>query len=103
MNHPIIVNTEETLSDKGAQICNGRVVKEGTLLYSFKLSIGKVAFACTDLFTNEAIAGLTPKDDGASGYFEKRGVQGFMMFWFLWRGVPGSRCRGSAGLRTRGR
>lgn len=30
---------------------------------SFKLSIGKVALAGVDLYTNEAIAGLIPKDN----------------------------------------
>lgn len=62
MNNPIIISTDETLSDKGAQICSGRMIEKGTLLYSFKLSIGKTAFTGTDMFTNEAIAGLTPKD-----------------------------------------
>ena len=62
MNNPIIVSTDETLSDKGAQICSGRMIEKGTLLYSFKLSIGKTAFTGTDMFTNEAIAGLIPKD-----------------------------------------
>lgn len=32
-------------------------------MYSFKLTIGKTAFAGTDLYTNEAIAGLVPKKD----------------------------------------
>lgn len=32
------------------------VVKKGSLLYSFKLSVGQVSFAKKDLFTNEAIA-----------------------------------------------
>ena len=59
----IVCETEETLSDVGAKICQGRLLKKGTLLYSFKLTIGKTAFAGVDLYTNEAIVGLIPKSD----------------------------------------
>lgn len=59
-NDPIIT-TSETLSDKGYAMCKGRLLARGTLLYSFKLTIGKTAFAGVDLITNEAIAGLTAK------------------------------------------
>lgn len=59
----IVVKTSETLSDEGAKICQGRLLEKGTLMYSFKLTIGKTAFAGTDLYTNEAIAGLVPKKD----------------------------------------
>jgi type I restriction enzyme S subunit len=47
--------TPEAISDAKAQI-----IPKGSLLYSFKLSIGKVAFAETDLYTNEAIACFLP-------------------------------------------
>lgn len=33
---------------------------KGSLLYSFKLSIGQVSFASSDLYTNEAIASFVP-------------------------------------------
>ena len=59
----IVVNTDETLSDEGAKICQGRLLEKGTLMYSFKLTVGKTAFAGIDLYTNEAIAGLIPKKD----------------------------------------
>lgn len=36
------------------------MIRKGTTLLSFKLSIGKVAIAGVDLYTNEAIAGLEP-------------------------------------------
>ena len=35
-----------------------RIVEEGTVLLSFKLTVGRVAIADTDLVTNEAIAHL---------------------------------------------
>ena len=62
LKNEYIYNTEETISDEGAKVCKGRLLKQGTLLYSFKLSIGKAAFAGVHLYTNEAIAGLIPKD-----------------------------------------
>lgn len=56
----IVVESKEYLSDKGAAIC--KVVPKGTLLVSFKLTLGRLAFAGRDVFTNEAIAALTILD-----------------------------------------
>jgi type I restriction enzyme, S subunit len=56
----IVVDSKEYLSNKGAAIC--KVVREGTLLVSFKLTLGRTAFAGRDLFTNEAIAAITILD-----------------------------------------
>jgi type I restriction enzyme, S subunit len=53
----IIFDSKEYVSDKGAAIC--KLVPKGTLLVSFKLTLGRLAFAGRDLFTNEAIAALT--------------------------------------------
>ena len=53
----IVVDSKEYVSDKGAAIC--KLVPKGTLLVSFKLTLGRLAFAGRDLFTNEAIAALT--------------------------------------------
>lgn len=52
----IVVDSKEYVSDKGAAIC--KLVPKGTLLVSFKLTLGRLAFAGRDLFTNEAIAAL---------------------------------------------
>lgn len=52
-----VSDSREYLSESGAAICP--VVKEGTLLVSFKLTLGRLAFAGRDLRTNEAIAALT--------------------------------------------
>ena len=38
------------------------MTKQGSLMYSFKLSVGAVAVAGKDLFTNEAIASFLPKN-----------------------------------------
>lgn len=54
--------TAERITREGADECRCRVVPSGTLLFSFKLTIGKMCFAGCDLYTNEAIAALTPLD-----------------------------------------
>ena len=59
----IVHETRESLSDAGAALCGDRLLPAGTLMFSFKLSIGHIAFAGCDLYTNEAIAGITPYDD----------------------------------------
>ena len=53
----IVVDSKEYISDAGAATC--KIVAKGTLLVSFKLTLGRLAFAGRDLFTNEAIAALT--------------------------------------------
>ena len=53
----IVVDSKEYVSDKGAAIC--KLVPKGTLLVSFKLTLGRLAFSGRDVFTNEAIAALT--------------------------------------------
>lgn len=54
--------TREGVTDLAVEQARLPPVAAGTLLYSFKLTIGKMAFAATDLYTNEAIAALTPRD-----------------------------------------
>ena len=50
---PVVV-TSETVSDAGSPFA-GRVVENGAILMSFKLTVGRVARAGVDLQTNEAI------------------------------------------------
>lgn len=54
-----ITRTKEQITTAGA--AGGRQVAPGTVLLSFKLSIGKVAKAAIPLYTNEAIAALPIK------------------------------------------
>lgn len=58
MDGNIITDTKEKLTDEGVANSNVKLIKAGTTLLSFKLSIGKTAIAGVDLYTNEAIAGL---------------------------------------------
>jgi type I restriction enzyme, S subunit len=53
-----IRTTKEGITQTAVDACNMRLVKPGTVLFSFKLSIGKVGIASVPLFTNEAIASL---------------------------------------------
>ena len=54
--------SKESLTEAGAELVP--VVPKGTLLMSFKLSVGRTAFAGCDLRTNEAIAAFCQVDKG---------------------------------------
>jgi len=56
-------DSNEKLTLEAIDKFNINVVKKGTLLMSFKLTLGKLAFANCDLYTNEAIAALPIKKD----------------------------------------
>ncbi|MDR1956520.1 MAG: N-6 DNA methylase [Treponema sp.] len=62
MNGNIITDTKEKITDEAVSNSNVKLIPKGTTLLSFKLNIGKTAIAGVDLYTNEAIAGLIPKD-----------------------------------------
>lgn len=57
----IIFDSKEYISDVGAKLC--KIVKKGTLLASFKLTLGRLAFTGKDLYTNEAIVALSIKNE----------------------------------------
>jgi type I restriction enzyme S subunit len=57
-----IANTKEMFSERARRECGMKPVRAGTVLMSFKLSIGKIAFAESELYTNEAIAALPVKN-----------------------------------------
>lgn len=61
LDQRIIRDTAEKITDAGVRNSNAKLVKAGSILMSFKLTIGKVAFAGCDLYTNEAIAALDSK------------------------------------------
>jgi type I restriction enzyme S subunit len=60
LRQPFVVATKERITDAGVANSNVKLVKAGTIMMSFKLTIGRVAVAGTDLFTNEAIAAFVP-------------------------------------------
>lgn len=55
----IITDTVKRISDKAAEEASMDITPKGSLLYSFKLSVGSVSFAGCDMYTNEAIASFT--------------------------------------------
>lgn len=71
MDGNIISDTKEKLADDGVANSNVKLIKEGTTLLSFKLSIGKTAIAGADLYTNEAIAGLEILDSEKENISDK--------------------------------
>jgi type I restriction enzyme S subunit len=52
----VLSSSKEQITPLGAS--SMRVIPKGTLLMSFKLSIGRLCFAGCDLYTNEAICGF---------------------------------------------
>lgn len=62
-----ISDSKEYVSDLGASLFS--TTPKGTLMLSFKLTLGRVSFAGRDLRTNEAIASLINLDNQASSKF----------------------------------
>ena len=56
----LIGETSEHISDLGVQRSNARLVPPGTLLMSFKLTLGRAAITSRSMYTNEAIAAFYP-------------------------------------------
>lgn len=63
LNNNIIYDTKEKITDEGVKNSNVKLFKKGTILFSFKLSIGKMGIAGIPLYTNEAIAGINTKNE----------------------------------------
>jgi len=73
MKHGAVMHdSKEYVSDLGAEIF--KITPKGTLMLTFKLTLGRVAFAGSDLLTNEAIASLINLD----GKIDKR----FLFYYF---------------------
>jgi len=58
-----LLTTKETITPRAVQETNMKRVEPGTVLLSFKLSVGKVGIAQTPMYTNEAIARLPIRDN----------------------------------------
>ena len=71
----IVNTTKERLTQIGAAQSGSKRIPRGTLLLSFKLSLGKRAFSGCDLFTNEAIAALR--------IFDRHSADPAYLYWAL--------------------
>ena len=56
--------TKEGITDIAVQESGIKPIPKGTVIMSFKLSIGKVSIATSKLYTNEAIMGFIEKEEG---------------------------------------
>jgi restriction endonuclease S subunit len=63
LNGGYIYDTKEKITDLGVQNSSVKLFAKDTTLFSFKLSIGKTAIVGNPLYTNEAIAGISSKNN----------------------------------------
>ena len=63
MKSKFLSQTKEKITDKAINNTNMKIVRKGTVVMSFKLSIGKVAILSEDMYTNEAIANFVIKNN----------------------------------------
>jgi type I restriction enzyme S subunit len=69
MNDIYISDSLNKLSDQAIRESGISLTPKGSLLFSFKLSIGKIAFAGCDLYTNEAIISIEEGKNINLNYF----------------------------------
>ena len=62
LNGNYIYDTKEKITDLGVKKSSVKLFLKETILFSFKLSIGKTAIVGNPLYTNEAIAGILSKN-----------------------------------------
>lgn len=60
-NSKFISSSKEKISDLAIKDTGIKIVPKGTVIMSFKLSVGKVGIANSDLYSNEAIMAFIPK------------------------------------------
>jgi type I restriction-modification system DNA methylase subunit/restriction endonuclease S subunit len=63
LNGGYIYDTKEKITDLGVKNSSVKLFAKDTILFSFKLSIGKTAIVHNPLYTNEAIAGILSKNN----------------------------------------
>jgi len=63
LNGGYIYDTKEKITDLGVKESSVKLFAKDTILFSFKLSIGKTAIVGNPLYTNEAIAGISSKNN----------------------------------------
>ncbi len=69
LRQKIIYETEKNISNDAVFRSRIKINPKGTLFYSFKLSVGKVAFAGCEMYTNEAIFSILPNSNDVLEYY----------------------------------
>ncbi len=93
LNGGIVTDSKEQITNLGVKNSNVKEVEPGTVLMSFKLTIGKIGIAGKKLYTNEAIAALPIKSTW------KTNLENYFLFYAL-QTVPLS---GEADLAVKGK
>ena len=60
-----IDDTKEYISDEGVKKSNVKLIPSGTVVMSFKLTIGRLSITKSPLYTNEAIVGFMSKSNAS--------------------------------------
>jgi type I restriction enzyme S subunit len=81
LGNGVVTKTAEQITPLGVKRSNVKLQAKGTVLLSFKLTIGRVGIAGVPVYTNEAIAGLRSDELDANYLFQ--GLQQ----WDLLQGV----------------
>lgn len=66
-----VVETKETVSKKAKSLFGGDPSAQGTMIMSFKLTIGKISRLGVDAYHNEAIVSIYPHEPELDGYLFK--------------------------------
>jgi type I restriction enzyme, S subunit len=74
----VVSESKEEISELAASGMN--IIRKGTLLMSFKLSLGRLCFAGCDLFTNEAICSFNKLQDDAEFLYYALGKTDFSLY-----------------------
>lgn len=64
-----VSDSNQKITQKAIDDLKPEIVNKGSLLYSFKLSVGRVAFANNDVYTNEAIFSIMPNPSYNLNFF----------------------------------
>ncbi len=64
----LVFDSKLKLTDEAIKTSNIPITPKGSLLYSFKLTLGKIAFAAKDIYTNEAIISILPNKNIVLSY-----------------------------------
>lgn len=68
-NDKFVSDSKLKLTDEATKEANIPITPKNSLIYSFKLTLGKIAFAKNDLYTNEALISILPNRKIDLNYF----------------------------------